>query len=112
VQFLNVPKMCPMDSDIWCNCVGAKQKCHCNAAVAVRWECVKSSFFGDFQGLGEARETVLCFPHFPSGIFHPLRDAPSNVKIKCKIVAVGTTIADRPRTDPYVRVYAYGSSEG
>jgi len=35
-----------------------------------------------------------------------------NVKIKCKIVAVGTTIADRPRTDPYVRVYAYGSSEG
>ncbi len=27
-------------------------------------------------------------------------------------VAVGTTIADRPRTDPYERVYAYGSYEG
>src|SRR5262249_31083654 len=24
-------------------------------------------------------------------------------------VAVGTTIADRPRTDPYKRLYAYGS---
>jgi hypothetical protein len=27
-------------------------------------------------------------------------------------VAVGTTIADSPRTDPYERVYAYGSYEG
>ena len=27
-------------------------------------------------------------------------------------VALGTTIADRPRTDPYERVYAYGSYEG
>ena len=27
-------------------------------------------------------------------------------------VAVGTTIADRPRTEPYVRVYAYGSHLG
>jgi hypothetical protein len=27
-------------------------------------------------------------------------------------VAVGTTIADRPRTDPYERVYAYGSYKG
>ncbi len=27
-------------------------------------------------------------------------------------VAVGTTITDRPRTDPYERVYAYGSYEG
>jgi hypothetical protein len=26
--------------------------------------------------------------------------------------AVGTTITDRPRTDPYERVYAYGSYEG
>ena len=24
-------------------------------------------------------------------------------------VAIGTTIADRPRADPYGRVYAYGS---
>jgi hypothetical protein len=28
------------------------------------------------------------------------------------VVAVGTTITDRPRTDPYVRVYAYGSYQG
>jgi len=28
------------------------------------------------------------------------------------VIAVGTAITDRPRTDPYVRVYAYGSSEG
>ena len=28
------------------------------------------------------------------------------------VVAVGTTIADRPRTDPYKRVYAYGSYLG
>lgn len=27
-------------------------------------------------------------------------------------VAVGTIIADGPRTDPYERVYAYGSYEG
>jgi len=27
-------------------------------------------------------------------------------------VAVGTIITDRPRTDPYERVYAYGSYEG
>jgi hypothetical protein len=27
-------------------------------------------------------------------------------------VAVETTIADGPRTDPYERVYAYGSYEG
>ncbi len=27
-------------------------------------------------------------------------------------VAVGTTITGRPRTDPYVRVYAYGSYRG
>jgi hypothetical protein len=27
-------------------------------------------------------------------------------------VAVGTIITDRPRTDPYVRVYAYGSYHG
>src|SRR6516165_798794 len=27
-------------------------------------------------------------------------------------VAVGTTIADRPRTDPYERLYAYGSYQG
>ena len=26
-------------------------------------------------------------------------------------VAVGTILTDRPRTDPYERVYAYGSSE-
>jgi hypothetical protein len=27
-------------------------------------------------------------------------------------VPVGTLITERPRTDPYVRVYAYGSYEG
>jgi hypothetical protein len=27
-------------------------------------------------------------------------------------VAVGTTIADRPRRDPYEHVYAYGSYQG
>jgi len=28
------------------------------------------------------------------------------------MVPVGTLITERPRTDPYVRVYAYGSYEG
>jgi len=32
--------------------------------------------------------------------------------VGCIVVAVATIITDRPRTDPYVRVYAYGSYHG
>jgi hypothetical protein len=54
----------------WC----AKRKCHSNPAAAVRWECAKSPFYGDFQGLWEARETAFCFPRFPSDRhFHRFR---------------------------------------
>jgi hypothetical protein len=38
--------------------------------AAVRWECVKSPFLGDFQGLWEEGETgqvsSSCLPRFPS----------------------------------------------
>ena len=38
------------------------------------------------------------------------------IRTECRrsriVVAVGTTIAGRSRTDPYVRVYAYGSYRG
>ena len=51
--------------------------------------------------LGEARDPSECDSQ---GDLREARFWPT--------VAVGTTIADRPRTDPYKRVYAYGSYRG
>ena len=36
----------------------------------------------------------------------------TNLRVEFIFVAVGTTIGGRPYTDPYERVYAYGSYEG
>ena len=42
-------------------------------------------------------------------IAHPGAFAVTNPTGELITVAVGTTVADRPRTDPYKRVWAYGS---
>jgi len=39
-------------------------------------------------------------------------DATQAITKKIASVAVGTLIPERPPTDPYDRVYAYGSYEG
>jgi len=40
------------------------------------------------------------------------RSYPAKLQIKLSSDAIGTIIADRPRTEPYGRFYAYGSHLG
>jgi hypothetical protein len=87
-------------------------KNRCQARVSQETAQTKS-FWKKRLRQGDAEQSSVYAGCFGDGFWKGTVSMPVAALFASVItVAVGTIITDRPRTDPYERVYAYGSYEG